>query len=140
MHDNLRDVWVVGKGAGTDESDSFVNVDGLQSVVAVAESFALDASNVLGEVLEIVIGEFETVLECTLTYGFQVYKVFVCENSCQVLVVGECVLLYLCYLGSILESDVLQVAVLKHHLVDYRHISGNSKVGKFATAEEGTIA
>ena len=117
-----------------------MNVDGLQSVVAVTESFALNTSNVLGEIIEIGIGKFETVQKCTLTYGFQAVKELVCENFCQVLVVGECALLYLCYLGSILESDVLQVAVLKHHLVDYRHISGNSKVGKFATAEEGTIA
>lgn len=117
-----------------------MNVDDIQSFVAVAESLVFDTGDVLGKVFEIGIGEFETVLECTLTYGFQVVKVLVCEKSCQVRVVGECVILYLCYLGSIGKSDVLQVAVLKYHLVDYRHISGNSKVGKFATAEEGTIA
>ena len=140
MHDNLFHRSIVGKGAVADESDSWVNVDGLQSVVAVAESFALDASNVLGESIEIGIGEFETIQECTLTYGFQVVKVLACKDSCQILVVGECVHLYLCYLGSIGKSDVLQVAVLKRHLVDYRHVGRNGEVGKFETAEEDTVA
>ena len=140
MHDNICHIRIVGECSIPNEFDGGTKINCLQSFVAVAESFALNTSNVLREIVEIGIGKFETVQECTLTYGFQVIKMLTGEESCQILVVGECVLLYLCYLGSIVKNDVLQVAVLKHHLVDYRHISGNSKVGKFATAEEGTIA